>query len=207
MSKAVTKLSRLSILGKISRLQEILTKSGNNPLVPGNADEVAALTTATQALVATNDAYIAAQQSCKEAMAARKAALETAINKANGLAGVTDAITEGDAVAILSAGFDIVAPRTPTQPLGAPINVRAETNGKPGHTIVSCDPLPGAVSYLVQKTTDPDAASGWVQIAEPTKSRVDTNGVTPGTRVWYRMAGVNALGTGPWSEPAARPVM
>lgn len=207
MSKTVTKISKLTLLQKIAKVRDILLKSTNNPLVPGNTDEVTALNTAQVALVAANEAYQAARQTCKQAMATRDAALETMVNKLNALAGVTEAITDGDEVAILSAGFDVVAPRTPSQPLDAPTNVRAETNQKPGHTTVSCDPLYGAVSYLVQKTTDPNAEEGWETIATPTKATCDTNGVTPGSKVWYRMAGVNPAGQGPWSLPVERPVM
>ena len=43
--------------------------------------------------------------------------------------------------------------------------------------------------------------------ANSAKSMCDTNGVEPGKRVWYRMAGVNGRGQSPWSEPTPRPVM
>lgn len=207
MAKIAVKVTRLTIPEKIQRAQDIITKSTSNPLVPGNTDEVADMSAAQAALIAANNACVAAQTSCKEAMSARNAALAEWMTKLTALAGVTEAITEGDETAILSAGFDVVPPRTPPQPLGAPENVRAQTNGSPGHTIVSCDPLHGAKSYLVQKTTDPTAEANWVTVATPTRSTCETNGVTPGTRAWYRMAGINARGKGPWSLPVERPVM
>ena len=207
MSKIACNVRNLTIPVKIVKGTDLITKGTNNPLVVGNADEIAALTTAQAALVAANNAYEAAQTACKQAMSTRKAATAAWLTAVNALAGVTEAITQGDETAILSAGFDVVAPRTPTQPLEAPNNVRADTNGEPGHTIVSCDPLPGAKSYLVQKSDAPDAEDKWETVATPTKATCDTNGVTPGSRVWYRMAGVNGRGKGPWSLPAARPVM
>lgn len=207
MSKIACNVNKLIVPLKIVKGQDLITKGTNNPLVPGNTDESADLTTAQAALVAANNAYEAARTACKQALSARNNAVTAWLVKVYALAGVTEAITEGDETAILSAGFDVVSPRTPTQPLEAPTNVRAETNGTPGHTIVSCDPLPGAKSYLVQKTTDPEAEEGWVTVATPTKATANTNGVTPGTRAWYRMAGVNGRGQGPWSEPTPRPVM
>ena len=33
------------------------------------------------------------------------------------------------------------------------------------------------------------------------------NGAIPGKECWYRVAGVNRIGRGPWSVPALRPVM
>lgn len=207
MSKIAIKISKLTVLEKIGKIQTILSNSTNNPLVPGNADEVADLNTALTALVAANAAYEDARTACREALSERDAALATCVTKLFALAGVTEAITEGDETAILSAGFDVVAPRTPTQPLEAPQSVKAETNGSPGHTVVTWEPLPGAKSYQVQKTIDPDAQGGWETIATPTKAIANTNGVTPGTRAWYRVAGINAKGLGAWSEPTPRPVM
>ena len=207
MAKIACNVSGLTIPVKIVKGSDLITKGTSNPLVPGNADEIAALTTTQAALVAANNACEAARTACKQAMSSRKDAAAAWLVSVNALAGVTEAITGGNETAIFSAGFDVVSPRTPTQPLDAPLNVRAETNGEPGHTIVSCDPLPGAKSYLVQKSDDPDAEDHWVTVATPTKATCDTNGVTPGSRAWYRMAGVNGRGKGPWSEPAARPVM
>ena len=207
MSIVACNVNKLTLPEKIQKGQDIISASSGNPNVVGNANAVADLTTAQTALSAAVAAYEAAKTACKEGMADRDAAVATWIAKVNALAGVTEALTDGDAAKILSAGFDVRAARTPTQPLAGPTNVRAETNGEPGHTTVSCDPLPGAKSYLVQKSTDPDAEDGWVTVATPTKATCDTNGVTPGTRAWYRMAGVNAKGKGPWSEPTPRPVM
>lgn len=207
MSIIASNVNKLTLPEKIQKGQDIISASSGNPNVVGNADAVADLVAAQTAMAAAVAAYEAAKTACKEAMADRAAAVAAWIAKVNALAGVTEALTDGDKAKILSAGFDVRAPRTPSQLLEAPTNVRATTNGEPGHTTVSCDPLHGAKSYVVQKSTDPDAEEGWVTIATPTKATCNTNGVTPGTRAWYRMAGVNASGRGLWSEPTPRPVM
>ncbi len=207
MSKIALNISKLPIAVQIVKGQDYISKGTNNPNVPGNAAALGEFVTAQADLIAANAAYEAARQTCKEKHTARQTARAAWLGKANLLGGVTEVATEGNAEFIESAGFDVVAGRTPTQELTAPINVRAETNGRPGHTIISCEPLYGAKSYIVQKSTAPDAEDGWETVANPTKATCDTNGVTPGTRVWYRMAGVNGRGRGPWSEPVARPVM
>lgn len=207
MSHIAINISKLSIPDKIVKIQAILGKSTNNPSVPGNADEVADLAAALAALISANGAYEAARQTCKQMMANRETALATAVAKVGALASITELVTEGNAAFILSAGFDVRAEPTPVPELSAPINVRAETNGTPGHTYVSCNPLTDAKGYLVQKCPDPLTEAGWVTVAAPTKASCDTNGVQPGMKTWYRMCGVNARGQGPWSEPALRPVM
>jgi hypothetical protein len=207
MSNIACNVNKLTLPEKIQRGQDIISASSGNPNVTGNAAAVADLVTAQTALSTAMAAYEAAKTACKEAMASREAAAAAWNAKVNALAGVTEALTDGDEAKILSAGFDVRAPRTPSQPLGAPTNARATTNGEPGYTTVSCDPLAGAKSYVVQKSNDPTAEEGWVTVATPTKATCDTNGVTPGTRAWYRMAGVNARGRGLWSEPTPRPVM
>lgn len=207
MGKIACNVSRLNIAAKEVKGREIIAKCTNNPLVQGIDEELAELVTAQAAMVAANDAYIAARSSCAEARAALDAAVAVWNGKVGGLAGVIEAVTDGDDGAILSTGYDLVAPRTPPQLLPAPSNVRAETNGEPGHTTVACDPVPGAKSYVVQKNADLSKPDGWVTVETPTKSTCDTNGVEPGTRAWFRMAAVNAKGRSPWSLPVERPVM
>lgn len=207
MSKVALNVSKLPIADLIVVGADWVQKGTNNPNVPGNAAVLADFSTAQADLIAANAAYEAARQTCKQLMTARNSARAAWMAKGNALGAFTEVATGGDAEGIESAGFDVASGRTPTPLLDAPTNVRAETNGEAGHTVVSCDPLPTAKSYVVQKSNDPDAEEGWVIVATPTKATCNTNGVTPGTRVWYRMAGVNARGRGPFSEPTPRPVM
>ena len=50
-------------------------------------------------------------------------------------------------------------------------------------------------------------ATSWGFALNCTTASANVNGAQPGQRYWYRVAGVNARGQGPWSEPACRPVM
>ncbi len=133
----------------------------NSPQGPGGAIALAAFAAAQAALVSANLAYEAARTTCQQKMLERDAALATWQAALGILGAVTELGTAGEAAAIVSAGFGVRTGRTPTADLPAPTNMRAETNGTPGHTTVSCDPLATAKSCIVQKTTNPDAEDGW----------------------------------------------
>jgi hypothetical protein len=207
MAHVACNVSELSNNDQLEKGAEVIQKSTGNPHVASAADELAALVTAQAAYAAANAAYDAWETTREELKAARDTAKRAWMGAFGAYAGVVQAVTGGVAEWILSTGLGVRRKPTPPQPLPAPTNVRVVTNGTPGHSTISCDPLPDAKAYIVQKTTDPDAEGGWVTVANPTKATCDTNGVTPGTKVWYRICGVNPKGQGPWSEPAARPLM
>jgi hypothetical protein len=207
MAIIVTNTSRLPITDKLVKGQDIITKSTNNPAVPGNGAALTTFSNAQADLQAANADYEASRQNCMQKQAARENALAGWNTALNGLAGVTENATQGDAEKILSAGFDVRAPRTPKPPLGAPTDVLAQTNGAPGVTKLNWSPMDGARLYVIQQNPNPTQENGWVQAATSTKSRCETDGVQPGTEMWYRVAGVDGDGQGPWSAPTCRPVM
>ena len=66
------------------------------------------------------------------------------------------------------------------------------------------------VDYVVQRSAD--GASTWTTVPDGvgTARRVTVGGLTNGQRYQFRVAAVNAVGSGPWSEvvsavPATRP--
>lgn len=203
----ITNTSRLPILAKCERGTSIIHMGTDNPLVPGNADQLAAFSRKQAALVATNAAVEAARLAMAELMSRRDAAERDWDSGIAQLAGFTAAVTEGDPTAMLSAGFGVRGRNLPPQPLPAPASVTAETNGTPGKTKVRWQGLVGAVSYLVETTTNLQIETGWRQVAAPTKASCEVDGAEPGKPCWFRVAGVNPLGMSPWSSPARRQVM
>jgi hypothetical protein len=207
MGQVVLNVNGLTVLAQIAKGADVITKSTSNPNVPGNADELADLVTAQADLVAANTACEAARTDAKAKTAARAEALAAWRGKLKALAAKTEDITGGIEAAVLSAGFELKSEPTPPQPLEAPLLVQAATNGTPGLTKLRWQPVAGAVSYLVETCADPMTPDGWEQIDTPTRAACTVPGAEPGKARWYRVAGVNVLGQGPWSDPAARPVM
>jgi hypothetical protein len=178
----------------------------NNPLVPGNAACLAMFTTAQAGLVSANEAVNVAREALREAYIDRDAAEAEWDDKVTCLCAFTESATEGNPGAIVSAGFGVRAQRTPPQPLGAPQNVTVQTNGSPGVSRLSYR-LSGADTFLIERSMDPVTPINWEQVLATTKTSCEIPGGDPGKRCWFRIAGVNAAGQGPWSEPASRPVM
>ena len=207
MATITTNTSRLPVLNKCERGASIVAKSTDNPLVPGNAAQLAIFSTTQDALVAANAEVEAVRSTLAQVLASRDVAEQKWDGEVAQLAVLTQAVTNGDPVAMLSAGFGVRGQNTPPQPLPAPENVTAGTNGSPGITKVRWRGLAGAVSYLVESSPDPITGTSWRQVATPTKASCEVDGAEPGKPCWFRVAGVNPLGVGPWSAPALRAVM
>lgn len=207
MSIIAINTSQLSIAEKLIKGQDIITKSTNNPNVPGNTAVLASFSTAQVALTAANAAYEANRQAAKQLMEAREMAEVAWTTAITGLAGFTESATDGEAEKILSAGFGVRSTGTPPQPVGQVLNVRVSFTGMPGHSEVKWKRESNADAYVVQRSADPFTETSWANVGTVTEAKYEGNGTTPGQKCWYRAAGVNRLGQGPWSEPALRPVM
>ena len=206
MSIATTNTRALSPSQKVERGVTILAKGTANPLVPGNGPCLAAFSTSQTALASAVQAVASLRESLGQALTVRDIAELDWDNKVACLCAFTEAATSGGAVAIESAGFGVRAGRTPPQSLEAPINLMVQTNGAPGVSKLSWQ-LSDADTFLVERSPEPVTADSWEQVFATTKSSCEVPGALPGQKCWFRVAGVNAAGQGPWSAVAPRPVM
>jgi len=207
MATIAVNTSRLPIPDKLIKGNEIITKSTANPDVPGNAALVTSLTAAQAALVATNAAAEGNRLAGVQLTKARDAALGTWNAAVVALAGFTESATDGDAVKILTTGYTVRAEAAAPQPVAPVINVHVSYTGMPGYSEVRWKRESNADAYVVQRSPEPITEASWVNVGTVTEAKFEGNGVTPGQKYWYRVAGVNRLGQGPWSDPALRPVM
>ena len=205
MALITTNTSRLSVVDKCTRGSVIITGSTDNPLVPGNAAQLAAFAENQAALVAKNAEVELARTTLAALLVERDVAEAEWDRGISLLASLTEALTQADPAAMLSAGFGFRGRNTPSQPLPAPEQVQAMTNGSPGKTKLRWQGLDGTVSYSVEMNTTLDP-QGWRHVTTATKSSCEVDGAEPGKPCWFRVAGVNPLGRGPWSSPALRPV-
>jgi hypothetical protein len=68
------------------------------------------------------------------------------------------------------------------------------------------DPDDDATNYDVETSVDPVTASSWAHHSNGSNSRTTLTGLTSGARMWVRVRGTNAVGKGPWSDPAVKRV-
>jgi hypothetical protein len=110
--------------------------------------------------------------------------------------------TEGDAAKIPISGFAVASTTAqPIGPLPRPENVKAAMTPTPGVIKVSCDPIKGTQTYILEFREHLSGAS-WVQAKLSTKSRNEIPGLTSGKTYAFRVAAVGAAGQSPWSDEA-----
>jgi hypothetical protein len=207
MATIAINTSELPVPGKLAKGQVIITNSTANPNVPGNTAVLASFST-LQTDLATKQAEMEDfRTKLKAATESRDAALFAWNGGINAVAAFTESVTGGDAFKIMSAGFDVKAAPVPPQPVGQVENVKVSFTGTPGYSAVRWKRETNAEAYMVECSPEPITDTSWKQKGTVTEPKYDGNGATPGQKCWYRVAGVNRLGQGPWSEPALRPVM
>ena len=207
MSTLALNISQLTIPQKIQKGNSYVQMGSDNSNVPGNGPAIAVLSTAVADLTTSNAAYEDARQTAKQLLAARNAALENFTAAATALGVFTESATGGDAEKILSAGFDIKSDPVPPQPVEQILNVKVSYTGTPGYSEVRWKRDVAADAYVVECCQDPITPEGWMGSGTVVETKFTGNGAIPGKACWYRVAGLNRIGQGPWSEPALRPVM
>lgn len=113
-------------------------------------------------------------------------------------------VANGDAVVILSSGFELRKEAAPIGPLPAPADLRAHTGPQPGTVDLRWRPEHGAYYYQVYaSTTDPNDGGTWQLVGMSSRASFAVTGMPPATHVWLRVNGLGAKGyVSPFSDPA-----
>ncbi|HEY6166686.1 MAG TPA: fibronectin type III domain-containing protein [Verrucomicrobiae bacterium] len=119
------------------------------------------------------------------------------------LVGGVESRSNGDATEMLRAGVDVVAEKSPKGLMPKPTRARATPGELEGTVIFRWKSLHTRYSYIVQMTTDPSGNTGWRQLTLVSRAKYVVKGLKPGAQYWFRVAAVNAYGTGPWSDAVA----
>jgi hypothetical protein len=110
--------------------------------------------------------------------------------------------TDGDAAKIPISGFAVASTTAqPIGPLPRPENVKAAMSLTPGVIKLSCEPIKGTQTYIIEFREHLDGTP-WQQAKLSTKSRNDIPGLISGKTYAFRIAAVGAAGQSPWSDEA-----
>jgi hypothetical protein len=85
-----------------------------------------------------------------------------------------------------------------------PETLTATTGNHEGEIELSRDAVRGARSYVVERTTDPQAATAWAQAGVSPRSSLNVEGLDSGKRYYFRVAAVTLNGQSPWSNQAVK---
>lgn len=205
MAKLKLNFSRLSLSEKIAKARQIVTALTGNTNFPTPSPALSVVTTAIRDTETAAAEAQQARQTAKEKTSVqnqKEDALEKLVAQ---LAAYVESVAGDDEQLILSAGMDtrarsVAATETPAQPQG----LSASAGDHDGEIDLSWDKLTGARSYVIETSNDPPTDKGWSHAGVSTRSTFTVNGLTSGTRYWFRVAAVNANGQSGWSDPAMK---
>jgi phosphodiesterase/alkaline phosphatase D-like protein len=119
------------------------------------------------------------------------------------LASHVESVAGGDEKMIMSAGMNVRSAPT-TSDLDAPESLTPTMGDRDGEVDLQWDKVNRARSYVIERSPDPPTATSWSHAATSTKSQVTVDGLTSGTKYWFRVAAVGANGQSPWSNPVSK---
>ena len=201
MAQVVVGTSTMPVPDKIQFARQIVLD------MTGNANfttPLPALTAITTAALALETAYNAAQTSRQTAKSLttvqdqKSAALDLLLSQE---ANYVENTSGGDTGKIESSGFSVKSPATPIGPLTAPVSLTVKPSESAGTADLKWSSVRGSNSYTIQRATDPNVDTSWIQADVATKTKATVNTMVSGTKYWFRVAGVGAAGQGPWSDP------
>lgn len=205
MPKVKLNISRLSITQKIARCRQIVTAMTANATFPSPNPTLPAVTTAIDAVEeAFHDAQ-AARQEAKTKTSVLSDKDDVLSGMMAQLAAHVESVAGSDEAKIRSAGMDTkAAASAPTEITEPPANLSATAGDRDGEIDLAWEAVSGAKSYVLERTSDPANAASWTHTGVSTKSSQTINGLTSGTRYWFRVAAINGVGQSGWSDPAVK---
>ena len=204
MAQIKLNFSRLSIPEKVARARQIVTALTGNPHFTGPQPPLTSITTAANDLEA---AFADAQASRQEANTkttiqnAKEDVLDKLVSQS---AAYVTAVGGGDEVIIQSAGMNLRAARSAVGVPSQPQALAATAGDRDGTMDLSWDPVVEAASYVIETSPDPPTATSWKHLGVSTKSSFTVTDLVSGSRVWFRVAAINAAGQSAWSDPATK---
>ena len=204
MPKVKLNFKDLSIPEKIARARQIIAAMTGNPNFPSPQPPLAQVTASIDQLETAHTAAQAARQEAKARTTVvndKEAEFDRAFSA---LAAHVESVSGGDEGKIQSAAMDVRAPGAPGGLPDTPEALNATQGDMDGEIDLSWDKVEGVRSYVIEKSADPPTATSWAHAAVSTRSQVTVDGLTSGTKYWFRVAAVKPRGQSGWSNPAAK---
>lgn len=206
MAKIKLNLKSLSATDMIAKARQIATALTGNPNFTNSQAMVTQITAAADAAeTAHADSQAARQTSLTKTSISREMtdALAGTMRQA---AAYIESVAGDDESIILSGGVNVKssAPATSSGDPAPPAGLHATASDHEGEIDLAWDRAENAKSYVIERSADPPTATSWAHETVSTKSSATIDGLTSGTRYWFRVAAVTSGGQSGWSDPAAK---
>jgi len=205
MSKIKLNLSNLTIPQKIAKARQIVAALTGNTGFPTPSPALAAITGAANDVENAFGESQTARQTAKEKTNVQNQKEDVLNGMLTQAAAYVESVAGGNEQMILSAGMDVRAPAVPaTDPPGQPQALTPTAGDRDGEIDLSWDPVSGAKSYVIDRSGDPVTPTSYSHGGVSTKSTFTADGLSSGTRYWFRVAAVNNNGQSGWSDPPTK---
>ena len=196
--------ARLSVPEKIALARRIVAAMTGNTHFTSPQPSLATITAATDGLEQSESDAQIARQEAKTKTTARNTKEDALGQLMTQAVGYVTAVSGGNEEVIQSAGMDVRATSGTSAAPGQPRALGATAGDHDGTMDLSWDPVVEAASYVIEMSPDPVTTNSWKHQGVSTKSTFTVPGLQSGSRVWFRVAAVNANGQSPWSDPATK---
>lgn len=207
MAKIKLGLSKRSIENKIqfgTDVDSAMRNAGGGATFAGLAAGQGAMTTSKTSLQTKWTEFNAAQQMVQQKSTELNGAEADFDNEMTHLANDVENLANGDVGIIQSAGMDVKNPPSPPQVPSQVINLIVSEGSSSGKINLAWKKAQYAKSYTIEITTDVDNPSSWSIKTTSIKTKFTVNGLTSGTKYWFRVYGVSSVGDGAPSDPAVK---
>ena len=205
MAKAKVKvgLKGRSLSQKADLGDRVVANSTGKASLPGVQAHLAVIGAKVAAARTKLTAQGNAQQVAQTATSAAHDAeieLDEALTKGGTL---VDLDANGSETIVLESGYEVAGTPTPAGPMPKVTNFSATPSDTEGGADMHWNPVDNNHGYVIQRSTDPNNAASWQQVANTSKSQTTVTGLVSGTKYWFRVAALGTGGTpGPFSDPA-----
>ena len=199
-----TRLSRKDRLAFAKKIKTNLAKvpapiATPNPTVA----QLETLSTAADGLINDVD-DLETQLTAKRA--ARDDALDALMAGIEQEAKTVEAVTGGDATAILPTGFVIAGAPQPTPSITQPLDLSVTAGDNEGTLDWHSHPVAGSIGMEAATTATPTDNASWVSRGTVSQSSGTITGLTSGIRTYVRIRAIGPNVPGPWSDLAGKMV-
>ena len=191
-------MSKLSVPEKIQKAKNIISHMDGNPNFSNPNPTLAQVATAVSALEKAYEDAMDGGKSRRVMLLHRDSQL---CGLMQSLAGYVQSVSGGEETVINSSGFDVKRMvRSAVVQATNPTNVRGKSTNLPGEVIIRWDGAKGARIYVTEMSVD---GTNWTSCGMSTKVKLIISGLTVGSKMMFRVAGLSAVGQSGWSDPGA----